>query len=345
MKRLLLVLVAVALLAPGAAHSAACAPINCAPSQFSIAGSLVGFRATALGQVTVADLRTGARHAVPGGVVGGHLLVHAAGRKLTWYDLRTGADVGSARSPWPLRLAGASQDGSRAVGFHGSNVVIVSRSAARQVPLTGFGSWDFDALRGWNLFLIKYLPGGGYQVVVADLSNDSVPERVLKDPRESGTIWGSPFSRLSSPDGRYLFTVYIASNGAAMVHELDLVHATARCIDLTGTGDYNSAISWAVALSPDGRTLWAANAGYQRLLGIDVASRRVISSHRLPDLAYWNLDNGTRAAVSPDGGELALTDGETVARIDLGTAKLLGRDKVHARAVGYAPDGRLRTLT
>jgi hypothetical protein len=346
MKRLLLVLVSAALVAPGAARSAACTPLDCAPSQFRVAGtSLLGYRSSALGRVTIADLRTGAKRSmVPGGFVGGHLLVHQHVSTLTWYDLRTGAKLASVKLPWHLQLAGVSQDGSRAVGFRGTNVVIATAAGwQRQVPLPR-GNWGFDALRGENLFLIKYLKAGGYNVVLVDLSSDSTPTRVLKDPRESATIWGSPFSRLASPDGRYLFTLYMAPNGASMVHELDLVHASARCIDLPGTGSYNFALSWGLALSPNGRTLWAASPGYGRLVGIDVASRDVTSANHI-DLPYWNMVNGTRAAVSPDGTQLALTDGETVARVDLADGKLVRRDKVHARAVGFAPDGTLRTPT
>ncbi|HVW88668.1 MAG TPA: hypothetical protein VHC01_04310, partial [Gaiellaceae bacterium] len=254
--------------------------------------------------------------------------------------------IASSRLPWSIRLAGVSQDGTRAVGFRfaglgGNQVVIAGAHGWRQVSLPA-GNWDFDALRGSNLILIRYLSTGGYQVHAFDLSHPAT-SRVIKDPRESATIWGSPASRLASADGRYLFTLYVASNGAAMVHDLDLVDATARCIDLPGTGDYNSGNAWSLALSPDGRTLWAADAGYARLVGIDVATREVVAAHSL-DLPYWNLGNATRSAVSPDGKEVALTDGETVARVRLDDGALVSRTKVRARAVGYAPAGDLRML-
>lgn len=346
MKRLLLVLVGAALLAPGAARAAACTPLNCAPSQFSVPGtSLVGYRAQALGKITVADLRTGAkRYVLPGGYVDGRRLVRQDGRRLTWYDLRTGRETAATTLPWSFTLAGASQDGSRAVAFRGRSVVIAAAHAWRQVPLGSAAThWGFDALRGTNLFLIRYLPTGGYQVRVFDLSNDSAPSRVIKDPRESATIWGAPAARLATAGGSYLFTLYVASNGAAMVHALDLVDATARCIDLPGTGNYNSGNAWSLALSPDGRMLWAADAGYARLVGIDVATRDVVSAHRL-DLPYWNLGNTTRSVVSPDGKEVALTDGETVARVALDDGAVVRREKTKARALGYASNGRLRML-
>ncbi len=351
MTRLALVLaVAVVVLLPAGAQAAACSPLNCAPSQFTIAhGTLVAYRASALGPVHVADLGTGRKlFTVPGGFVGGHVLVHQAGNRLEWFDLRTGTLLRSTTAPWQMRFAGVSADGSRAVGFRrpgGAQTVVIggaSPSSWRQVPLPR-GNWDFDALRGDNLFLIRYLAGGGYQVELVDLSTDSPTTRLLKDPRESGTIWGSPFARLASTDGRMLYTLYIASNGAAMVHELDLAHPSARCIDLPGTGDYGSAASWAMVLSPDEQTLWAVSPGYGRVVGIDVATRAVRTAFRI-DLPYWNVGNGTRIALRGDGQELALGDDEEVARLDLAAHKVLARTKTAATALGYSPSGELRTL-
>jgi hypothetical protein len=160
----------------------------------------------------------------------------------------------------------------------------------------------------------------------------------LKDPHESGTIWGSPFSRLSSADGRYLFTLYLGSNGGAMVHELDLKTAKARCIDLPGTGDYGSATSWALVLSKNERTLWAVSPGYGRVVAIDVVTRKATDTFRI-QLPSWNLGNGTSAALSPDGSRIAIGDGETVAVVGLAERKVTQRDPAHALALGYSPDG------
>ncbi|HEY1512651.1 MAG TPA: hypothetical protein VGF66_02780 [Gaiellaceae bacterium] len=348
MTRLLLVLVAVALLLlPGAARAAACSPLNCAPSQFTLShGTLIAYRHSALGPVSVADLRTG-KHlfTVPGGFVGGNVLVHHAGKQLTWFDLRTGAAQARTTLPWNIRFAGVSQDGSRAVGFRrvsgAVTAVIVSPHSWRQVPLPK-ADWDFDALRGNHLFLIKYL-SSGYQVDLVDLSTDSPTTKLIKDPHESGTIWGSPFSRLASHDGRMVFTLYVSGNGAAMVHELNVARPQARCIDLPGTGDYGSAASWAMALSPDARTLWAVSPGYGRVVAIDVATRVVRTAFRF-NLPYRSLGYGTRVALRGDGQELALADGQEVVRLALVDQKLLERTPSKAVALGWSPTGELRTL-
>jgi DNA-binding beta-propeller fold protein YncE len=338
---------AVAAVLPGAAHGAACSPLNCAPSQFSLGNSMLGFRAALDGPVGVVDLRSGkTRWVLPAGIAGGNLLVHQAASTLVWYDATRGARLRTVSIPDGSRLVGVSQDGSSAVVSSetpdGARFLIVSEDARRAIDLAGKG-WEFDALRGDNLFLIMDLPTGGYQVRLVHVGSGELDAQPLKDPHESGTIWGAPYSRLPSGDGRYLFTLYIGSNGGAMVHELDLQSATARCIDLPGTGDYLSATSWALTLAADGRTLWAASPGYGRVLSIDVLSRKVTSAFRL-SLPLSNLGRGTRAALSPDGKRIAVADGQTVAVVDLSARKVMRRDADRAIALGYSPAGRLWKL-
>jgi DNA-binding beta-propeller fold protein YncE len=336
MKRLAVVLVAAALLVPGAAHAAACAPLNCAASQFSLAGgTMMGFRTAANAPITVVDLRTGkARWTIHGGFESGDLIVHmGSGAAIVWTNAATNKSVQRVSNPQLFQLVGVSQNGSRAVLKDGSRFAVVS-PGKRQVVRVPLGRWDFDALAGDNLFLIKYDTDGGYQVRLVHLSTGKIDPNVLKE-----RIWGTPFSRVASPDGHYLFTMYIAPNGAAMVHQLDLRTASARCIDLPGTGDYGSAATWAMVLSGDAKTLWAVSPGYGRVIGIDVGSRTVTTSFRI-DLPSWNIGNPTGAVLSPDGKSIAIADKETVAVVDLAAQKVVQRDKGKAIALGYSPDGK-----
>jgi hypothetical protein len=236
MKRLLLVLAAAAVLLPGAAGAAACSPLECGASQFSLAhGTLLAYHTSTGAPVSVADLRTGeSLFSLPPGLVYGDVLVHLQGRRIEWYDATTGRKTGQRALPWKVRLAGASQDGSRAVAFRSKTSLVVATPRASQLVELPAGNWDFDALRGNRLVLIRFLRVGGYQVRLLDLAHPARGTRLLKDPHESGTIWGQAWSRFSSPDGRYVFTLYISSNGAAMVHELDLAAATARSAARSG---------------------------------------------------------------------------------------------------------------
>jgi hypothetical protein len=198
--------------------------------------------------------------------------------------------------------------------------------------------WDFDALRGDNLFLIHYLSTGGYQVRLAHLAAGVLEAKPLKDPRESDTIWGQPFSRLASVNGQLLFTIYIGSNGGAMIHELDLKSSKARCIDLPGTGDYGAASTWTMQLAGDGKTLWAVNPRYGRVVAIDVAARKVTKAFRI-GLSGWFLGKGTSSVLAPDGSRIALADGQSVAILDLGARRITSRTPAVALALGYSPDG------
>jgi len=254
------------------------------------------------------------------------------GAAIVWTDATTDKTVARVANPQLFELVGASQDGSRAVLRYGRRFAVVSPGSWRVLRVPP-GRWDFDALEGDNLFLIKYDGDGGYQVRLLHLSSGTIDPTVLKQ-----RIWGNPFSRVASPDGHYLFTMYIASNGAAMVHELDLRTASARCIDLPGTGDYGSAATWAMVLSRDAKTLWAVSPGYGRVVGIDVASRAVTTAFRI-DLPLWNTGNATAAVLSPDGERIAIADKETVALVDLEAQKITSRDKGKAIALGYSPDG------
>ncbi len=351
MKRYALVLMlVVAAAVPSAAEGAACSPLTCAASQFPLAqGTMLGFRTAVNRPVTVVDLTTGkARWVLPAGIVGGDTLVHQHGNSFAWYDASHGTKRYDVALPDAgYTLAGVSQSGSVAVGHRvrdgHTDFLIVSRTHTRSLTVDG-KLWAFDALRNDNLFLIRYLPTGGYQVVLAHPSTGHVDGEPLKDPHESGTIWGSPFSRLPSEDGRYLFTLYLGSNGGAMIHELDLEAATARCIDLPGTGDYASATSWALTLSKGERTLWAVSPGYGRVVAIDVRSRKVAQAFRL-SLPSWNRGTGTAAALAPDGHRIALADGDTVAEVDLANRRVLHRDRERALALGYSPTGTLWRLS
>lgn len=339
---LLLVLVAFAALPP-AASAAACSPLNCAPSQFSVAGgSLLATRTGTTRPLRVIDLRTGAtRWRLPAGIVDGHTLVHQAGTLLTWYDLARGTRLHAARTrlDGAYALVGGSQDGARAVlarSHRGTtSFAIVSPGAQRVVRLAG-SNWSFDALLGNRLFLIHTLERG-YEVRLYDLAADRLRVAPLKDPDGSSTIWGSPFARLASSDGTYLFTLYLAPDGGAMIHELDLRSAVARCVDLPGDGDYSSALTYALALADGGRTLWAVSPGYGRAVAIDVRRHRVRGLIRFAP-GTWTANAGI-ATASPDGGRIAVTDAQHVWFVEPARHRVVAGPARIALALGFSPDG------
>jgi hypothetical protein len=342
MKRLLLGLAAALLVLPGAAGGAACSPLNCAPSQFVLAhGTLLATRQRAQSPLRVIDLRTGAtRWRLPAGIVTGDRLLHQDGPLLTWFDAATGSRVESAtlQVHGKFSLVGTSQDASRAVlartQTRSTTFAIVGRSRQQLVKLGG-NDWSFDALSGSKLFLIKTLKHG-YQVRLYDLATNALSAAPLKDPGESATISGFPFARVSSPDGRYLFTLYLGSSGGAMIHELDLAAGTARCVDLPGNSDFAAATTWALVVDPDGRTLWAVSPGYGRVVAVDVAAHRVRDAYTFQRESW--VQNPGVAVMAPDGERIAVTDAQHVWFVELAERRVVaGRSHV-ATALGFAPD-------
>jgi hypothetical protein len=351
-KRLALVLVLVAAALPAAAPGAGCSPLDCAPSGTPIPGtSLLGVRAFgSQGPLRAVDLRDGrTRFRLPTGVPAGRrYIARVPGeRELAWYDIATGHRVAGARVANGWSLVGASVDGGRAVLERVANHprafgIMRANGTVRQVVLPRgswrFGSWSFDALAGSRLYLLQSLRNG-YAVRLYDLARSRLVAQPLKDAHESALIRGSAWERAASPDGRYLFTLYVGQNGGAMVHELDLRAATARCIDLPGIGDFNAATSYALLPSADGTTLWAISTGFGKVAAIDVATARVRGSFGFA-AATGNAPISSAAALSPDGRQIAVALAGKIWFVDLAAQRIVRQRPHVAIAIGYSPDGK-----
>lgn len=342
MKRLVLAALLLAALVPASSRAGACSPLNCSPSQFALGnGSLLGVRGAVNSPVRVLDLRTGKTlWRLPGGIVAGKMLVHKDGTLLTWYDAARGTRTHDAvlQAHGNFVLVGASQDGQSAVVARtqgkSTTFVIVTPNRNEHVVKLGGNKWRFDALNGDRLFLIHYL-AKGYEIRVLHLRS-GVLDEPLKDPNASSTIWGSPWSHVSSANGRFLYTLYVGSNGGSMVHVLDTKLGTARCIDLPGNGNWELAITYTLVVDPDGRHLWAISPGYGRVAHIDVTTHRVVDSYRF-NVAYW-ASNTTLAVMSPDGERIAFSDGEHIAFVQLAKRKVVIGPAHVVVGLGYAPD-------
>ncbi len=289
----------------------------------------------------VIDLNTGmTKWRLPPGVVQGETLVHQSGMLLTWYDLAQGTRTRAAALQVQGRFAlvGLSQDASTAVlartQTHSTTFAVVSRDSQRIVRLGG-KDWSFDALNGANLFLIQTLRLG-YEVRRYDLWSNRLQRQPLKDPHDGALISGAPFARVSSPNGRYLFTLYLGGDGGAMVHELDTVAGSARCIDLPGSGNFDAATTWALVADPDDRNLWAVSPGYGRIVAIDAVTHSVRFRYSFA-AAYWIANAGV-AAMSPDGQYIAFSDAQHVWLAVPATRRVIHERSHVVTALGWAPD-------
>lgn len=342
MKRLAAVLFAGALLLPAAAGGAACSPLNCAPSQFSLAhGTLLAVRGGTTLPLRVVDLSTGkTKWRLPAGIVENGTLIAKDGTQADWFDLATGASEGVAPVGPGWSLVGAAQDGRRAVLARTRNgslsFAVVGRTGLPTLVELDGKNWTFDALSGSNLFLIQTVRNG-YYVRLFDLATNTLAPQPLKGPGENALIGGIAFARVASPDGQYLFTLYINGDGSAMIHQLDVKHRKAICIGLPGGGNFGAATTWALVADPDGRTVWAISPGYGRIAAIDVATHRVRQTWEF-DAQGFNQNAPGVGALSPDGSHFAVSDAQHVWFIAL-EPKLSVRRVAHvAIAIGWAPD-------
>jgi len=274
------------------------------------------------------------------------LVTRSAAGEVQWIDALTGQPTRTASytSNIDLGLVGVSQDAARAVlqGWDKAakqTVVIVVGAGGQRTIRLPTQQWGFDALSSSSVYLLHYLKNG-YEVRRYDLAAGKLLARPLKDPQASSTIWGIPWSRVSSADGRYLFTLYVGTNGASMVHQLDLRTSTARCIDLPGTGDFASATSYALELSHDGRTLWAVSPGYGRVVGIDVRTKRVKLAFTFARGSSYNeTPISSVSALSADGSQIAVGVGGELWFVQTAKRTVVRAKPRSALALGFAPDG------
>jgi len=115
----------------------------------------------------------------------------------------------------------------------------VATSGRGIVELPGALSYDALAPDGSVLYLIEHLAPAGsqhYQVRAYDLTAQRLDEAVVVDKANIGEeMAGHPTSRVTSPDGTVVSTMYERVDGAPFIHVLNTPGRFARCIDLPGS--------------------------------------------------------------------------------------------------------------
>ncbi len=126
------------------------------------------------------------------------------------------------------------------------------------------GDFVFDALSndGKSLYLIqKMTDPNHYQVRLYDVAAGALMPQPVVDKREPNEpMNGIRGDSAADSTGNYVYTVYIR-DGGPFIHALPLDEPIAWCVDLpsTASNDMERQFHWALALSRDGRTLYAAN--------------------------------------------------------------------------------------
>ena len=242
-----------------------------------------------------------------------------------------------------------------------SHVLLVDTSAFKvSVRIDLAGVFDFDAVSndGQRVYVIEYTSTSGlyrvrvYEVGAGQLGAYTVVDK--GDPNEPMT--GVRLSGVFSPDGQWLYSVYARENQGAFVHALNLTQPFAFCLDLPGPGwsANMNAFQWSLALTNDGRHLYAANGALGLLAQIDnldgyqptvvrkgtIASTGPTSSLFVHDVSAKEF--GPSGSVLSQDGKTLVTSGKN-GLIWIDTATLRTRSQQLAKwtvwSVASSPDG------
>jgi hypothetical protein len=328
-----------------------CPPTSCGVSSSAApSGNLLFLRTFGQrGPLTAIDTVTGRQaYTLPPGIASadGRVYVTASQRahRLTTvrtYDARTGHPLRSHTyrgGGWTL--AGVSANGRYVAlldAFSKRGVatidVLDSRFGKPAHTITLKGSYDVDAVSndGRSLFLIQYLRNG-YLVRYYDVVRRSLAARVLTE--KSAPMQGLAWDAVASPDGHYLLTLYLRGDGAGEVHTLDLRRGTAVCIDLP-RGDASAMQQYALSLSPDGRTLFAANPTLRLVATVDLRTRRVTRVVHFHTHAIAATQSQL-AAASHDGRTVYFTSGGRLFAYDAAYRRVRGPYRIGASVAGLA---------
>ena len=186
---------------------------------------------------------------------------------------------------------------------------------AHRVELRGDFRVETVSAAGDFLFLQQNFVDGSYAVRGYDLGAGQLLPGSLGTKGEVVQMQGLASQVVASPDGRWLLTLYVnTQTNTAFVHALNLIERVAICINMPPCTDCSRRAlkKWALALSPDGSTLFAANPSLGSVATIDLATTQVVAQSRFRPSAGGE----TRAELTKDGSQLVFTNGRTTWSFD-----------------------------
>ncbi len=301
------------------------------------AGPLTGYDASSLGR----------RFELPGGIraADGSAYYAMGAGELRRFSPNTGVELQSYPVDGAWKLSGVSATGRWVALTRGQTEVLVldtkSGTTAHRVSLRGNFLVETVSAKGDFLFLQQNYVDGSYAVRGYDLAAGQMLPGSLATKGSTVLMQGVAAGTVASPDGRWLLTLYVdTKKNHAFVHALNLIDRIPLCIEMPPCNRCTVAQlrRWALALAPDGRTLFAANPDVGRIAEIHLPTAKLIYQARFsPRPGAFE----TRATVAPDGGRLVFTNGEAVWTYDThrGYAERLHTDGGQVADLGISPDG------
>jgi len=306
-------------------------------------------------------------------------LYTAIGSRLTDIDPRSGATLHTLRLPGDYHLpfttmnglpGGLSPNGRWLVvqAFDdttqgppkASHLLVIDTSYAKApVRIDLPGAFEFDAVSndGKRVFLIEVVSSASYRVRLYDVGMGLNPNVIVDKTDGNEAMTGQRLSGVPSPDGQWLFSLYVREHDSPFIHALNLDNAFALCLDLPGSGyatDRN-ALRWSLAMSADGARLFVANGTLGKVSEISNPSNGGPSLVRTAKLGMttastnWFVNDveakeiGMGATLlSRDGRTLVTTGATGIVWIDTATMQSRRTEMSTWRVAGLAlsPDGQ-----
>lgn len=211
--------------------------------------------------------------------------------------------------------------------------------AAETISLPGELEYDAVSPDGARLFLIEHLAGSDrsrYRVRMYDRGAGRLDPSVIVDKRDQWetSMAGYPNTRVTGPDGSWVYTLYRNADHGPFVHALNAQDSYAFCIDLprNGSTDQRAARLWTLARG-SGSGLYAVNTALGLVSEIDEEQFTVLRTATFPpDRAAAAGPGG--AALADAGDVLLVGTSNGVLAIDTAALKVQRRE-----LAGWAVDG------
>jgi dipeptidyl aminopeptidase/acylaminoacyl peptidase len=259
----------------------------------------------------------------------------------SWQDISTlveifnpeqGEAVGNFNLDGRWQLGGLSPDGrwlafvadDKAEQTDGwqTDIAVVSQadgSITNRLQLDG--RFEVDAINneGTGLFLIQYVPPDQpeqYVVRFYDLRLEALHPDPLRDKRSSDEVMtGFAWGTVADNQGHWWHTLYVSTQrNKAFIHALNLQdHLFTICIDLpSGEGDFDTLQQYALALSPNGQTIYATNPALGLVAEVSLETFEVVQQVTFDRVTEKTDATMFSSILSTDGSRLFFTNGRQV---------------------------------
>src|SRR3954451_9251963 len=167
-------------------------------------------------------------------------------------------------------------------------VVVDARTLRERDRFILDGIYSFDALSpdASMLYLVQRVDARDYSRYVVrayDLVHRRLLDGRIADRTQKGWVMhGEPVSRGTTPDGRWVYTLYTNPGGYPFVHALDTVRGVAHCVGIAWPEGKDQGPLWNLVVRPHGQSVdlrWRSGRPFYRIDAVRWRAAPVRPSH------------------------------------------------------------------